>query len=159
VVAEFLDLLLGSLQTGARLHEHILVMHHKHPGDIYLDPRSLELDLLSLRQRVVDGVPQLVMISVVVGGDCLPCSVGYCILVSGPLRISIIALYSSQPGRGILLILNSGGVVILMRFSKSLSLFSKSLSLPVGMGASFPKVLISSASLNVSSFSVLLQGV
>jgi hypothetical protein len=33
---------------------------------------------------VVDGVPQLIMISVTVGGDCLPCSVSYCILVSGP---------------------------------------------------------------------------
>jgi hypothetical protein len=32
---------------------------------------------------VIDGVPQLVMIFVVVGGDCLPCSVSYCILVSG----------------------------------------------------------------------------
>jgi hypothetical protein len=59
-------------------------MPHKHPGNIGLDPRSLELVLPSLRQQVVDGVPQLVMISAVVGGDCLPCSVSYCILVSGP---------------------------------------------------------------------------
>jgi hypothetical protein len=59
-------------------------MHHKHPGDICLDPRSLELVLLSLRQKVVDGVTQLVMISVAVGGDCLSCSISYCILVSGP---------------------------------------------------------------------------
>jgi hypothetical protein len=31
---EFLDLLLGSLQTGAHLHKHILVMQHQllHPG-------------------------------------------------------------------------------------------------------------------------------
>jgi hypothetical protein len=69
---------------GAHLHEHILVMHHKHPGDICLDPRSLELVLLSLRQQVVDGVTQLVMISVAVGGDCLSCSISYYILVSGP---------------------------------------------------------------------------
>jgi hypothetical protein len=33
---------------------------------------------------VVDGVPKLVMISMAVGGDRLPCSVSYCILVSGP---------------------------------------------------------------------------
>jgi hypothetical protein len=59
-------------------------MHHKHPRDIFLDPRSLELVLLSLRQQVVDGVPQLVMISVAVGRDCLSCSVSYCILVSHP---------------------------------------------------------------------------
>jgi hypothetical protein len=32
---------------------------------------------------VVDGVPQLIMISAAVGGDCLPYSVSYCILVSG----------------------------------------------------------------------------
>jgi hypothetical protein len=64
----------------------------------------------------------------------------------------MIALYSSRPGREILLILNSGGVVMLMQLSKSLSL-------PVGIGASFPKVLISSASWNVLSFSALLQGV
>jgi hypothetical protein len=69
---------------GAHLHEHILVMHHKHLGDICLDPRSLELVLLSLRQQVVDSVPQLIVISTAVGGDCLPCSVSYCILVSGP---------------------------------------------------------------------------
>jgi hypothetical protein len=47
--------------------------------------------------------------------------------ILGPLKIFTIALYSSQPGREILLILNFGGVVMLMRFSKSLSL-------PVGIG-------------------------
>jgi hypothetical protein len=68
---------------GAHLHKHILVMHHKHPGNICLDPRSLELVLLPMRQQVIDGVPQLIMISLAVGGDCLPCNVSYCILVSG----------------------------------------------------------------------------
>jgi hypothetical protein len=33
---------------------------------------------------VVDGVPQLVMISMAIGGDQLPCSISYYILVSGP---------------------------------------------------------------------------
>jgi hypothetical protein len=80
---EFLDLLLGSLQTVAHLHKHILVMHHKHLGNISLDPRSLELVLIPPWQQVIDGVPQLVMISTAVGGDRLPCSVSYCILVSG----------------------------------------------------------------------------
>jgi hypothetical protein len=68
---------------GAHLHRYMLVMHHKHHRDIDLDPRSLELILLPLRQQVIDGVPQLVMIFVVVGGDCLPCNISYCILVSG----------------------------------------------------------------------------
>jgi hypothetical protein len=80
---EFLDLLLGSLQTSAHLHKHILVMHHKHPGNIGLDPRSLELVLLLQWQQVTYGVPQLVMIPVAVGGDRLQCNIGYCILVSG----------------------------------------------------------------------------
>jgi hypothetical protein len=59
-------------------------MHHKHLGNISLEPRSLELVILPLWQQVIDGVPQLIMISTAVGGDRLPCSVSYCILVSGP---------------------------------------------------------------------------
>jgi hypothetical protein len=59
-------------------------MHHKHPRIIGLDPKSLELVLLPLWQQVIDGVPQLIMISGAVGGDRLPCSVSYYILVSGP---------------------------------------------------------------------------
>jgi hypothetical protein len=59
-------------------------MHHKYLGNIGLDPRSLEHVFLPLRQQVIDGVPQLVMISTAVGGDRLPCSISYCILVSGP---------------------------------------------------------------------------
>jgi hypothetical protein len=58
-------------------------MHHQHPGNIYLNPRSLELVLLPLRQQVIDSVLQLVMMLVVVGSDGLPCSVTYCSLVSG----------------------------------------------------------------------------
>jgi hypothetical protein len=68
---------------GAHLHKHILVMHHKHPRNIDLDPRSLELVLLLLWKQVIDGVPQLIMISVAVGGDHLSYSVSYCIQVSG----------------------------------------------------------------------------
>jgi hypothetical protein len=48
LVVEFLDLLLGSLQMGTHLHKHILVMHHKHPGNNDLDPRNLELVFLPL---------------------------------------------------------------------------------------------------------------
>jgi hypothetical protein len=81
---EFLDLLLGSLQMGAHIHKHILVMHQNHLGNIGLDPSNLELVHLPLRQEVIDGVPQLVLISATIGGDRLPCSVSYCILVSGP---------------------------------------------------------------------------
>jgi hypothetical protein len=69
---------------GAHLYKYILVMHHKHSGNIGLDPRSLELVLLPLRQQVIDSVPQLVMISATAGDNYLPSSVSYCILVSGP---------------------------------------------------------------------------
>jgi hypothetical protein len=81
-------------------------MNHKYPRDISHDPRSLELVLLPLRQQVIEGVLQLVMIYVVVGGERLPCSVSYCILVSGSEswtlvmadhNRSMIALYSSRP--------------------------------------------------------------
>jgi hypothetical protein len=48
LVVEFLDPLLGSLQTGAHLYKHILVMHNKHAGNISLDPRNLELVFLPL---------------------------------------------------------------------------------------------------------------
>jgi hypothetical protein len=40
---------------------------------------------------VVDGVPQLIMISSAVGGDRLPCSVSYCILVGGPEGWSLVS--------------------------------------------------------------------
>jgi hypothetical protein len=82
---------------GARIHEYILVMHHKHPGDICLDPKSLELVLLSLRQQVVNGVPQLIMIYAAVGGDCLPCSISYCILVSGPKGWTLVTAEYIRP--------------------------------------------------------------
>jgi hypothetical protein len=39
---------------------------------------------------VVDGVPQLIMISAAVGGDRLPCSVSYYNLVSGPEGWSLV---------------------------------------------------------------------
>jgi hypothetical protein len=81
-VVEWLDLLLRNLHTDAHLHKHVLVMHHKHLGDIGLDPKSLEFVLPPLRQQVVNVVLQLVLIFVVVGGDRLPCNISYCILVS-----------------------------------------------------------------------------
>jgi hypothetical protein len=40
---------------------------------------------------VVDGVPQLIMISMAVGGDHLSCNVSYCILVSGPEGGSLVS--------------------------------------------------------------------
>jgi hypothetical protein len=64
----------------------------------------------------------------------------------------MIALYSSHPGHGTLLILNSGEVLMSLWFSKSLSLL-------VGIEASFPKDLISSVSWYISSFSTSLKGV
>jgi hypothetical protein len=68
-----------------------------------------------------------------------------------PLRISTITLYSSHPGHKTLLTLNSGGVVLPTRFSNSLSL-------PVGIRASFSEVLISSV-MRYSFSSKSLKGV
>jgi hypothetical protein len=82
MVAERLDLLLSSLQMNAHLHRHVTVMHHKHLVNISLDPRNLELILLPLRPQVVDIVLQLVMMCAAISGDCLPCSISYCLLVS-----------------------------------------------------------------------------
>jgi hypothetical protein len=138
-------------------------MHHKHPGNISLEPRSLELVLLPLRQQVIDRVLQLVMICAVVGGDCLLCSVSYCISVccseswtlvptDHTRKISMIALYSYRPRHETLLILNSRGVVMSMQFRKSCSL-------SVGIRASFLVVFISSASWYIFSFSESLKGV
>jgi hypothetical protein len=87
-------------------------MHHKHPRNIGLDPRSLEFVLLPMWQKVIYNVPQLVMISVVVGGDRLPCNISNCILVSGPKCWTLMSAEHIGSGRGILLILNSGGVVM-----------------------------------------------
>jgi hypothetical protein len=81
----------------AHLHRHVLVMHQKHLRDISLDPRSLKLVLLPLKQRVVDKVLQLVMICVVVGGDCLPCSVSYCIMLSGSKSWTLVLTDHTRP--------------------------------------------------------------
>jgi hypothetical protein len=41
---------------------------------------------------VVDDVSKLIMISVTVDGDHLPCSVSYCILVSSPKGWSLVSV-------------------------------------------------------------------
>jgi hypothetical protein len=48
---------------------------------------------------VVDGVPQLVMISTAVGGDHLPCSVYYYILVSGSEGWSLVSAEHIGPAK------------------------------------------------------------
>jgi hypothetical protein len=114
---------------------------------------------------VVDSVPKLVMISAVVGGDRLPCSVSYCILASGPEGWSLMSaehIGSTKDLHDCLILFlararnsldselwRSGDVDAVQQISQSAS----------GIRASFPKVLISSASWNVSSFLALLQGV
>jgi hypothetical protein len=162
---EFLDLLLGSLQMGAHIHKHILVMHQKHLGNISLDPSNLELVHLPLRQEVIDGVPQLVLISATIGGDHLPCSVSYCILVSGPEGWTLVTaehVRSTDDLHNCLLLFSSrawnsldsklwwsGDVDAVQQIPQSAS----------GDRASSPKVLISLASWNVSSFLASLQRV
>jgi hypothetical protein len=139
-------------------------MHHKHPRDISLDPRSLELVLLPLRQQVIDKVLQLVMIYAVVDGDCLPRSVSYCILVSGSKSWTLVPADHTRPVED----LHDRLVLFSSRARNSLDSkllvgmsmrFTKSRSLPVGIRASFPVVLISLVLQYIFSFLELLTGV
>jgi hypothetical protein len=63
-----------------QLHHHVLVVDHLHPRDVSLHPRSLELFILPLWQDMVDGVLQLVVLSVVPCGDGLSGSVSHIII-------------------------------------------------------------------------------
>jgi hypothetical protein len=114
---------------------------------------------------VVDGVPKLVMISATVGGDRLPCSVCYCILASGPEGWSLVStehIGSTEDLHDCLVLFSararnsldsefwrSGDVHVVQQIPQSAS----------GDQGFISKVLISSVSWNVSSFSTLLQGV
>jgi hypothetical protein len=46
---------------------------------------------------VVDGVPQLIMISTAVGGDCLASSISYCVLISGPEGWTLVTAQYIRP--------------------------------------------------------------
>jgi hypothetical protein len=114
---------------------------------------------------VVDGVPQLIMISSAVGGDRLPCSISYCILVSGLEGWSLVLaehIGSTDDLHYCLILFSararnsldsefwwSGDVDVVQQIPQSAS----------GDRDSSPKVLILSVSWNISSFSALLQGV
>jgi hypothetical protein len=140
-------------------------MHHKHPRNIGLNSRNLELVFLPLWQQVIDGVPQLIMISAAVGGDRLPCSISYCILASGPEGWTLVStehIGSADDLHDCLVLFSAraqnsldselwrcGDVDAVQQIPQS----------TCGDRASSPKVLIASASWNVSSFSTLLQGV
>jgi hypothetical protein len=114
---------------------------------------------------MVDGVPYLIMISSAVGGDRLPCSVNYCIRVSGPEGWSLVSAehIGSTDDLHYYLVLFSARArnSLDSKFWRSgdVEVVQQILSLQVGIEASSPKVLISSALWNISSFSVLLQGV
>jgi hypothetical protein len=62
---------------GAQLYRHVLVVNHLHPGDILLHPRGLELVLLPLRQEVIDGVLQLILVEMAPRSDGLPSGVSH----------------------------------------------------------------------------------
>jgi hypothetical protein len=57
-------------------------LNHLHSRDINPHLRSLELVLLPLRQKVVDGILQLTVMCALPGGDSLSCSVSYSITTS-----------------------------------------------------------------------------
>jgi hypothetical protein len=43
MVVKFLDFLLGSLQMGAHLYYHVLVMNHQHPGTSTFTPEVFNM--------------------------------------------------------------------------------------------------------------------
>jgi hypothetical protein len=65
--------------VGAQLHHHVLVVHHLHLGGILLHPRGLEYVLLSLRQEVVDGVLQFILVETALRSDGLPGGISHSI--------------------------------------------------------------------------------
>jgi hypothetical protein len=48
---------------------------------------------------VIDIVPQLIMIFMVVGGDHLPCSVSYCILICGSQNWTVVMAKHIRPAK------------------------------------------------------------
>jgi hypothetical protein len=105
------------------------------------------------------------MISAVVGGDLLPCSISYCILVRGSESWTLVMddhIRSAKDLHNCLVLFSSRARNPLdyeFRWSGDVEVVQKSLSLPLGIGASFLAVMISSASRNISSFSASLKGV
>jgi hypothetical protein len=69
---------------SAQLHNHILVVHHLHSGNILLHPTGLELILLPIGQEVVDGDLQPTLGSMDPRCDGLPGGVSHSITVRGP---------------------------------------------------------------------------
>jgi hypothetical protein len=140
------------------------MLNHLHSWDVSTYPRSLELVLLPLRQKVVDGILQFFVMCAVPSADSLPCSISYNIAASRlecwthvlanhiwPVEDFHNCSVLSRPRHEILLILNSGVVMMPMHPSRSHSL-------PMGIITSFPKVFISSASWYIFSFSASLEG-
>jgi hypothetical protein len=101
---------------------------------------------------VVDGVPKLIMISAAVGGDHLPSCVSYCILTSGPEGWSLVSakhIGSAEDLHDCLILFSARARNSLdseLWWSGDIDVVQQILSLPMGIRASFPKVLISSAS-------------
>jgi hypothetical protein len=162
--AERLDHALSSQQAGAQLHRHILVVYHIHYGNILLHPRGLEFLVLSLRQEVVDGVLQFILIVTATRSDGLPggishniidrCSEGWPLVPvedHGSGEDLLTTLNSTCPRHGILLILYLG-VEVMPKCP------SRARSLPVWIEASTKKDSLLSASLYSFSPSLLLKG-
>jgi hypothetical protein len=69
---------------SAQFHHHILVVYHLLPGDILLHPVGLELILLSVGQKVVDGVLQPMLVAMDPQCDGLPGGIGNNIAARSP---------------------------------------------------------------------------
>jgi hypothetical protein len=135
-----------------------LVVHHIHPGNIFLHPNGLELVLLLVGKEVVNKVLQLVLVisyqaASVTASLIDALNIGpLCLLTTQfLLKISRMALNSTRPRHGTPLILYLGAEVMP-------KCPSKALSMPVGIGASALKDSILSTFLNIFSLSSSLRG-
>jgi hypothetical protein len=105
------------------------------------------------------------MIFVGVGGDRLPCSVSYCIMVHGSESWTLVMaqhIRSTEDLHDCLVLFSSRACNPLdseFWVSGDVEVVQQIPQPPVGIGASFLTVLISSASRNISSFSTSLKGV
>jgi hypothetical protein len=72
------------------------VVYHLHLGDILLHPIGLELILLPVRQEVVDGVLQPMLVAMDPRCDGLPGGIGNSIAARGPESWSLVSAEDSR---------------------------------------------------------------
>jgi hypothetical protein len=72
------------------------VVHHLHPRDILLHPITLELILLPVGQKVVDGVLQPTLVAMDPRCDGLPGGISNSVTARGPKSWSLVSIKDSR---------------------------------------------------------------